>query len=124
MNTREHRQPALDGEPIHLYARRVVDLAMQAGDLMLRSGAETTRTEETVNMLIRGLGLARSDCLVTPTGIYLSVDDARLDRIAGVIEAHWPQAIAPDHLGDAGLIGQVEEAREALLRALELGELL
>jgi uncharacterized membrane protein YjjP (DUF1212 family) len=56
----------------------VLNLAMQAGEIMLRSGAETTRVEETVNILVRGFGLAQSHCLVTPTGIYLSVDDARL----------------------------------------------
>jgi uncharacterized membrane protein YjjP (DUF1212 family) len=59
-------------------ARAVLALAMQAGEIMLRSGAETTRVEETVNILVRGFGLAQSHCLVTPTGIYMSVDDPRL----------------------------------------------
>ena len=59
-------------------ARAVLALAMQAGEIMLRSGAETTRVEETANILVHGFGLARSHCLATPTGIYLSVDDPRL----------------------------------------------
>jgi succinylarginine dihydrolase len=51
------------------------------------------------------------------------VDAARLDTIAAVIERHWPEAIAPDTIGDPRLIAQVEAARRALLKALELEEL-
>lgn len=51
------------------------------------------------------------------------VDDRRLDRIAEVVRAHWPETIAPKQIGDAGLIAQAEEARVALLRALEIVEL-
>jgi succinylarginine dihydrolase len=50
-------------------------------------------------------------------------DAAKLDRIAAVIEAHWPEAIAPDDLLDPQLWGQVEGARAALLQALDLAEL-
>jgi succinylarginine dihydrolase len=48
------------------------------------------------------------------------VDDAKLDRIAAVVSAHWPEAIAPEQIGDPALIQQVEQARAALLRALDL----
>lgn len=52
------------------------------------------------------------------------VDDARLDVIAGVVTRHWPAAIAPDQIGDPVLTRQAEQARAALLRALDLVELL
>lgn len=52
------------------------------------------------------------------------VDDARLDRIAGVIEAHWPEAIPFDSIADPALVAQVEAARAALLEALDLSDLL
>lgn len=48
------------------------------------------------------------------------VDDARLDRIAAVVAAHWPEAIAADAIGDPALIGAIEAARRALLEALDL----
>lgn len=48
------------------------------------------------------------------------VDDAKLDRIAAVIEAHWPEAIAVESIGDTALIARIEEARRALLEALDL----
>ena len=50
-------------------------------------------------------------------------NDAKLDRIAEVIAAHWPESIAPDQLGDPALIAQVQSARSALLKACDLSAL-
>ncbi|HET9810958.1 MAG TPA: N-succinylarginine dihydrolase [Sphingomicrobium sp.] len=50
-------------------------------------------------------------------------DDARLDRIATVVERHWPAEIHGDDIQDAALINAVEQARNALLEALDLSEL-
>jgi len=47
------------------------------------------------------------------------VDHARLDRIAAVIEAHWPDAIDPTEIGDPALIARIEAARTALLTELD-----
>jgi succinylarginine dihydrolase len=52
------------------------------------------------------------------------VDDTALDRIAGVIEAHWPEAVPFDAIGDAALVARIEKARDALLRALGIVELI
>ena len=51
------------------------------------------------------------------------VDDAKLERIAAVVERLWPEEIAPDDLGRASLWKQCRAARAALLDALDLGEL-
>jgi succinylarginine dihydrolase len=51
-------------------------------------------------------------------------DEAKLDRLAAVIEAHWPERIAPEDLLDPAMWRQMEGARAALLEALELTELL
>ncbi|MGN7999977.1 N-succinylarginine dihydrolase [Sphingomonas sp. 22176] len=48
------------------------------------------------------------------------VDTAKLDRIATVIEAHWPEAIDPNAIADPALIARIEAARAALLEALDL----
>ena len=48
------------------------------------------------------------------------VDPARLDRIAAVVAAHWPEAIAPAGLADPALWRQAETARAALLEELDL----
>ncbi len=52
------------------------------------------------------------------------VDAARLDRIAAVIEAHWPERIAQDQIGDPALIATIENARRALLETLQIVELI
>jgi len=52
------------------------------------------------------------------------VDEARLDRLGEIIARHWPDSIAIDELQSPALIASVRAARNALLDALELGELL
>jgi succinylarginine dihydrolase len=51
------------------------------------------------------------------------VDDAKLDRIAGLVEQYWPESIAPDQLADPDLWIRIEAARTALLDLLDLREL-
>jgi succinylarginine dihydrolase len=46
------------------------------------------------------------------------VDDAKLDRIAALIERHWPEDIPQDAIGDPALIARIESARAALLELL------
>jgi len=52
------------------------------------------------------------------------VDAAKLDRIADVIAAHWPETIDPARIADPALIGRIEHARRALLDALGIVELI
>ena len=48
------------------------------------------------------------------------VDEAKLDRIAGVVDAHWPERIAPADLADPALWREIEQARRALCALLDL----
>ncbi len=48
------------------------------------------------------------------------VDDARLDQLAAIIEAHWPDTIDPAAIGDVALIAQIERAHRALLDVIGL----
>ncbi|KRC81975.1 N-succinylarginine dihydrolase [Sphingomonas sp. Root241] len=52
------------------------------------------------------------------------VDEARLDLIASVVEAHWPEAIDADAIGDPALVTRIESARRALLETLGTVELI
>lgn len=52
------------------------------------------------------------------------VDDAELDRIAAVVEVHWPEAIDPAAIADPALIARIEAARRALLETLGIVELI
>jgi len=52
------------------------------------------------------------------------VDEAKLDRIAAVIETHWPEEIAIAEIGEPALLDRIRTARRALLDALGLVELI
>jgi succinylarginine dihydrolase len=52
------------------------------------------------------------------------VDEAKLDRIAVVIEQHWTETIAQDEIGHPALIARIETARRALLDTLGIVELI
>ena len=51
------------------------------------------------------------------------VDEAKLDRIAATIAAHWPKEIAATELQQPALIATLDRARTALLDSLDLGAL-
>jgi succinylarginine dihydrolase len=51
------------------------------------------------------------------------LDERKLDRIARLVEEHWPTAIEPADLGLAAMWRQCREARHALLDLLDLGAL-
>lgn len=50
-------------------------------------------------------------------------DEAKLDQMAEVIGANWPESISPDQLGDPALVEQVQKARVSLLSTCDLSEL-
>jgi succinylarginine dihydrolase len=50
-------------------------------------------------------------------------DEAKLDRLAAVVEAAWPERLAPADLLEPDLWRRMETARIALLDALDLSEL-
>ena len=52
------------------------------------------------------------------------VDDAKLDRVAAIVTAHWPEEIAIADIGSPALIERVRAARAALLEELNLSDLL
>ncbi|WBO24645.1 N-succinylarginine dihydrolase [Sphingomonas abietis] len=52
------------------------------------------------------------------------VDDAKLDRLAAVIEAHWPEHVSPEEIATLGPWPEAVAARVALLDALDLAELI
>jgi succinylarginine dihydrolase len=54
---------------------------------------------------------------------HFLVDSAKLERIAGIVEKHWPEAISPDGLASPKLWVEIETARAALFAALDLAAL-
>ncbi|MCX7780144.1 MAG: threonine/serine exporter family protein [Negativicutes bacterium] len=95
-------------------------LAVQAGEIMLRNGAETSRVEETMEHIAKSCGAARAQSFVIPTGVFLTVTDAagastttmrrihdrtiNLDRIAKVNELSRRLADRRLSCEDAGML--------------------
>jgi succinylarginine dihydrolase len=48
------------------------------------------------------------------------VDEAKLDRIAGIIARHWPESIEAGDLSRPALWAQIDAAREALFKELDV----
>jgi len=54
--------------------KRLLEIAIYAGKLMLENGAETYRVEETINMISRSGGIKNVQNFTIPTGIFLSCE--------------------------------------------------
>ena len=48
----------------------MVTLAVQAGEIMLKNGAETSRVEETMEHIARACGAVQVESFVIPTGVF------------------------------------------------------
>ncbi len=51
-------------------------LAVDAGAAMLQAGGEINRVEETIGHLARSFGIRRTDSYATPTGLFVTGEDA------------------------------------------------
>jgi uncharacterized membrane protein YjjP (DUF1212 family) len=52
---------------------KILDIAVRAGSLLLKSGAETYRVEETIVRICQSYCLS-CDAFVLPTGIFVSAE--------------------------------------------------
>ncbi|WP_125154696.1 threonine/serine exporter family protein [Clostridium rectalis] len=55
---------------------RILQLATLAGEIMLESGAEIYRVEETVERICHAYGVFNTDSFITPTGLVVSVTNS------------------------------------------------
>ncbi len=60
--------------------KSILRIALYAGEIMLKNGAETYRTEDTINRICKSRQLNHVNSFVIPTGIFIS--DDRLDGIS------------------------------------------
>lgn len=59
----------------------LMDIALLTGEIMLTSGAETYRVEDTMCRILRISNLERTEAFVTTTGIMATLDDISIDAI-------------------------------------------
>ncbi|HEY2491640.1 MAG TPA: threonine/serine exporter family protein [Paenibacillus sp.] len=64
----------------------IINVCLLVGKIMLQSGAETYRVEDTMNRIASSLGLPHSHSYVTPTGIVFQADGTESARLIRIVE--------------------------------------
>ena len=64
--------------------REALDVASLAGDILLASGAEIFRVEETIDRIARAYGVDSSDAFVLSSGIFLTAESGKKQEFARV----------------------------------------
>lgn len=59
---------------VNLTEKNILMLALQAGEIMLVSGSEIYRVEDTVTHICKAYGIPYAEIFVTTTGIFISLD--------------------------------------------------
>ncbi|WP_058486142.1 threonine/serine exporter family protein [Defluviitalea phaphyphila] len=61
--------------------KMLLKFAIKAGEIMLKSGAETYRVEDTIIRILSVYNLDVVEAFVTPTGIFATIDDETIEMI-------------------------------------------
>lgn len=64
------------------YYRELVDMAILAGQIMMSSGAETHRVEDTIWRILQTTGFSQADAFVLPTGITVTLSDDKNETLS------------------------------------------
>jgi uncharacterized membrane protein YjjP (DUF1212 family) len=64
------------------YYRRLIELAMSAGAIMMSAGAETYRVEDTILRILSTAEVANADAFVLRTGITITLSDPKYKTIS------------------------------------------
>jgi Uncharacterized conserved protein len=64
---------------INQMQKKVLILALRAGELMMKSGAEIYRVEDTITRICKACKIPFVEVFATPTGIFLSLDEGSED---------------------------------------------
>lgn len=64
---------------INQIQKKVLILALYAGELMMKSGAEIYRVEDTITRICKACKIPYVEVFATPTGIFLSLDEGSED---------------------------------------------
>lgn len=107
-----------------VYYHALVDLAVLAGEIMMSSGAETQRTEDTMIRILSTSGLPRADAFVLSTGLTLtlSYDSSHtitVTRRAATVSTNLGRVYEVNRISRSFCNGQLtlEEAMKEMRRA-------
>ena len=77
-------------------SKEILTLAVEIGDVLLRSGGEIYRVEDTILHILNAFGLEEYDVYVLSNGIFASANEQKADACS--IVRHVP--LGDVHLGD------------------------
>ena len=97
--------------------RRLIKLATSAGQIILESGGEIYRVEDTITMILNSYDIRDAESFVTPTGIMVSLTDMKGDIISLI---HRVSKSTTD-LEKVALVNSL--SRELMITPLPLDEL-
>ena len=100
------------------YYRRLVDLAMEAGQIMMSAGAETHRVEDTIMRLLSTSEFSHTDAFVLRTGITITLSDPRYKTISITRRVYS----GPPHLSKVSDVNKVSRDFCAGLITIEQAE--
>ncbi len=67
--------------------KKILILALFAGQIMLENGAETYRVEDTITRICKTYGVSHVEAFVTPTGIFASISsDQKEDHVITMVK--------------------------------------
>lgn len=109
--------------------RLLMDTALLAGQIMLKSGAETYRVEDTICRILQTSGLETAETFATVTGLFVTLADPSIDAITKITRVSEKQTNL-SQVYDVNDISRrlcsgvitVEEAYQELLRIKEKKE--
>lgn len=64
------------------YYRKLLDMAVLAGEIMIRSGAETHRVEDTLQRILRTTNFAHAESFVFTTGLIVTLSDPEIETLS------------------------------------------
>lgn len=68
--------------------KQILNVAVLAGEIMLRSGAETYRVEDTMKHILNTAGTEVAEAFVMMTGIVATIDDPNMEMITAMRRVH------------------------------------
>lgn len=59
--------------------KKILILALYAGELLMKNGAEVSRVQDTVTRIVKACGIQYVESFAVPTGIFISIDNGDSD---------------------------------------------
>lgn len=105
--------------------QRIVDVGLLAGKIMIESGAEMHRAQDTMQRILRKGGIEHPEIYTTPTGIFLSADRLTNTRMVQInhetinlYKVTEVNALSRQFVSGQLTLGQLEQGLQQIERSM------